>query len=46
MESATAYRNRVVDAFTEYPLEGNPLAVFPQAHNLDASTMHSVSPKS
>jgi len=31
MESATAYRYRVVDVFTEHPLEGNPLAVFPQA---------------
>jgi predicted PhzF superfamily epimerase YddE/YHI9 len=28
MESATAYRYRVVDVFTEHPLEGNPLAVF------------------
>jgi trans-2,3-dihydro-3-hydroxyanthranilate isomerase len=42
MESATAYRYRVVDVFTEHPLEGNPLAVFPQAHNLDASTMQRI----
>jgi trans-2,3-dihydro-3-hydroxyanthranilate isomerase len=42
MEPATAYRYRVVDVFTEHPLEGNPLAVFPQAHNLDASTMQRI----
>jgi trans-2,3-dihydro-3-hydroxyanthranilate isomerase len=42
MESATAYRYRVVDVFTEHPLEGNPLAVFSQAHNLDASTMQRI----
>ena len=42
MESATAYRYRVVDVFTENPLEGNPLAVFPQARNLDASTMQRI----
>jgi trans-2,3-dihydro-3-hydroxyanthranilate isomerase len=41
MESAT-YRYRVVDVFTENPLEGNPLAVFPQARNLDASTMQRI----
>jgi len=42
MESTTAYRYRVVDVFTENPLEGNPLAVFPQARNLDASTMQRI----
>ena len=42
MESATAYRYRVVDVFTENPLEGNPLAVFPQARDLDASTMQRI----
>jgi trans-2,3-dihydro-3-hydroxyanthranilate isomerase len=42
MESATAYRYRVVDVFTENPLEGNPLAVFPQARNLDESTMQRI----
>jgi trans-2,3-dihydro-3-hydroxyanthranilate isomerase len=42
MGFATAYRYRVVDVFTENPLEGNPLAVFPQAGNLDASTMQRI----
>ena len=35
-------RYRVVDVFTERPLEGNPLAVFPQADGLDASTMQRI----
>jgi len=39
MHPPKAYRYRVVDVFTEYPLEGNPLAVFPDARDLDASTM-------
>jgi trans-2,3-dihydro-3-hydroxyanthranilate isomerase len=42
MKSAMAYRYRVVDVFTERPLEGNPLAVFPEAHNLDGSTMQRI----
>ncbi len=29
-------RYRVVDVFTRRPLEGNPLAVFPDASGLDA----------
>ena len=32
------YRYRVVDVFTEQKLEGNPLAVFPEADGLDAAT--------
>jgi trans-2,3-dihydro-3-hydroxyanthranilate isomerase len=31
-----------VDVFTETPLEGNPLAVFPDARGLDASTMQRI----
>jgi trans-2,3-dihydro-3-hydroxyanthranilate isomerase len=43
MESAQrTYRYRVVDVFTEHPLEGNPLAVFPDARGLDASTMQRI----
>ncbi|MDP9024386.1 MAG: PhzF family phenazine biosynthesis protein [Candidatus Eremiobacteraeota bacterium] len=32
----------VVDVFTQTPLEGNPLAVFPDARGLDASTMQRI----
>jgi trans-2,3-dihydro-3-hydroxyanthranilate isomerase len=43
MESVPGtYRYRVVDVFTEHPLEGNPLAVFPDARGLDASTMQRI----
>jgi trans-2,3-dihydro-3-hydroxyanthranilate isomerase len=42
MKPAQAYRYRVVDVFTERPLEGNPLAVFPDARDLDASTMQRI----
>jgi trans-2,3-dihydro-3-hydroxyanthranilate isomerase len=41
MQSRT-YRYRVVDVFTERPLEGNPLAVFPDARDLDESTMQRI----
>jgi trans-2,3-dihydro-3-hydroxyanthranilate isomerase len=37
-----AYRYRVVDVFTETPLEGNPLAVFPEAAGLDEATMQAI----
>lgn len=37
-----SYRYRVVDVFTERPLEGNPLAVFPDASAMDAVTMQRV----
>jgi len=33
------FRYRVVDVFTERALEGNPLAVFPQAEGLDPALM-------
>jgi trans-2,3-dihydro-3-hydroxyanthranilate isomerase len=36
------YRYRVVDVFTEVPMEGNPLAVFPDAAGLDAETMQRI----
>ncbi len=35
-------RYRVVDVFAERPLEGNPLAVFPEAEGLDESTMQAI----
>lgn len=35
-------RYRVVDVFTQIPLEGNPLAVFYEGHALDASTMQRI----
>jgi trans-2,3-dihydro-3-hydroxyanthranilate isomerase len=37
-----AYRYRVVDVFTQHPLEGNPLAVFPDASGLDDLTMQRI----
>ena len=36
------YRYRVVDVFTEHPLEGNALAVFPDASALDTTTMQRI----
>jgi trans-2,3-dihydro-3-hydroxyanthranilate isomerase len=36
------YRYRVVDVFTEHPLEGNALAVFTNAAAMDADTMQRV----
>jgi trans-2,3-dihydro-3-hydroxyanthranilate isomerase len=33
---------RVVDVFTQRPLEGNPLSVFPDARTLDATTMQRI----
>src|SRR5258706_15119092 len=36
------YRYRVVDVFTERPLEGNPLAVFPDPADLDGETMQRI----
>lgn len=35
-------RYRVVDVFTEAPLEGNPLAVFPDARDLDERLMQRI----
>jgi trans-2,3-dihydro-3-hydroxyanthranilate isomerase len=40
--SPHAYRYRVVDVFTTQPLEGNPLAVFPEASDLDDATMQKI----
>jgi trans-2,3-dihydro-3-hydroxyanthranilate isomerase len=36
------YRYRVVDVFTEHPLEGNALAVFPDSAALDTTTMQRI----
>jgi trans-2,3-dihydro-3-hydroxyanthranilate isomerase len=36
------YRYRVVDVFTEHPLEGNALAVFLDASAMDATTMQRI----
>jgi trans-2,3-dihydro-3-hydroxyanthranilate isomerase len=37
-----SYRYRVVDVFTRQPLEGNPVAVFPDAAGLDDVTMQRI----
>lgn len=42
MPSPRSYRYRVVDVFTTQPLEGNPLAVFPEASGLDEVTMQKI----
>lgn len=42
MGIASTYRYRVVDVFTEHPLEGNALAVFPNASGLDDATMQKI----
>ena len=42
MNSPRSYRYRVVDVFTERPLEGNALAVFPDAPGLDDATMQKI----
>jgi trans-2,3-dihydro-3-hydroxyanthranilate isomerase len=42
MNSLRSYRYRVVDVFTEQPLEGNALAVFPDATGLDDATMQKI----
>jgi trans-2,3-dihydro-3-hydroxyanthranilate isomerase len=36
------YRYRVVDVFTQHPLEGNQLAVFTDARGLDVGTMQKI----
>ena len=38
----TSFRYRVVDVFTGTPLEGNPLAVFPDGRGIDAALMQRV----
>jgi trans-2,3-dihydro-3-hydroxyanthranilate isomerase len=40
--SPRSYRYRVVDVFTTQPLEGNPLAAFPEASGLDDVTMQKI----
>jgi len=42
MNCSRSYRYRVVDVFTQRPLEGNPLAVFPDASGLDDVTMQRI----
>src|SRR5271170_7791459 len=42
MTSEQCRRYRVVDVFTERALEGNALAVFPDAAALDAATMQRI----
>ena len=42
MNDRKSYRYQVVDVFTQAPLEGNPLAVFPDAADLDAPTMQRI----
>src|SRR5215471_6464025 len=37
-----SYRYRIVDVFTEMPLEGNALAVFPDATDLDTEHMQKI----
>src|SRR4051812_14559375 len=38
----TEHRYRVVDVFSEHALEGNPLAVFPDAAGIDEGTMQRI----
>lgn len=42
MNSPNAYRYLVVDVFTQCPLEGNALAVFPRALNMDDGLMQRI----
>jgi trans-2,3-dihydro-3-hydroxyanthranilate isomerase len=42
MSGLRSFRYRVVDVFTERPLEGNALAVFPDASGLDDATMRKI----
>jgi trans-2,3-dihydro-3-hydroxyanthranilate isomerase len=42
MRTPRSYRYRVVDVFTERPLEGNALAVFPDASGIDDATMQKI----
>jgi trans-2,3-dihydro-3-hydroxyanthranilate isomerase len=42
MSTACTYRYRVVDVFTDQPLEGNALAVFPDAWGVDDVTMQKI----
>jgi trans-2,3-dihydro-3-hydroxyanthranilate isomerase len=42
VSNAQSYRYRVVDVFTDRPLEGNALAVFPHASAIDDVTMQKI----
>src|ERR1700734_1595389 len=42
MARLKSYRYKVVDVFTTEPLAGNPLAVFPDAPDLDDATMQKI----
>ena len=42
MNKIHSYRYRVVDVFTEQPLEGNALAVFPDSSGLDDAMMQKI----
>ena len=42
MNAPNAYRYLVVDVFTQHPLEGNPLAVFPSALGMDDVLMQRI----
>lgn len=42
MSEGRAHRYRVVDVFTETPLEGNPVAVFPASSDLDPRVMQAI----
>ncbi|MGB6678371.1 MAG: PhzF family phenazine biosynthesis protein, partial [Terriglobales bacterium] len=42
MTQANSYRYVVVDVFTTDPLAGNPLAVFPDAAEIDQTTMKKI----
>src|SRR5258708_26023925 len=42
MNATKAYRYLVVDVFTQHPLEGNSLAVFPRASNMDDVLMQRI----
>src|SRR5271155_3292427 len=42
MNTRNAYRYLVVDVFTQHPLEGNPLAVFPRASKMDDVLMQRI----
>jgi trans-2,3-dihydro-3-hydroxyanthranilate isomerase len=42
MSISGSWRYRVVDVFTREPLQGNPLAVFPEATGIDSETMQQI----
>lgn len=42
MPSNLTKRYRIVDVFTDTPLKGNPLAVFPDASGIDTATMQKI----